>query len=115
MKDDQVYLEYIMECIRRIEKHRRSGKRRFLASDTLQDAVLRNLQTLAESTQRLSGEIKATQPDVPWEEISGFRNILVHGYLGIDLEVVWGIIQTDVSNLKAAIYEMRQIVKTPEE
>lgn len=40
---------------------------------------------------------------------------LVHGYLGIDVEVVWGIIQTDVSNLKAAIYEMREMVRAPEE
>ena len=84
MKDDKVYLNYILEGIHRIEKHRRSGRRRFLSSDTLQDAVLRNLQTIAETTQRLSEEIKETQPHIPWEEVSGFRNVLVHDYLGID-------------------------------
>ena len=62
MRDDRVYLNYALECIRWMEKHRRSGQRRFLKSDMIQDAVLRNLQTMAESTQRLSDEIKATQP-----------------------------------------------------
>ena len=76
MKDDRVYLNYILECIRRLEKHRRSGRRRFLNSDTIQDAVLRNLQTMAETSQRLSDEIKATQPHIPWAEIAGFRNVI---------------------------------------
>lgn len=89
MKNDRAYLNYIMDCIQRIEKHRRPGRRRFLSSDTIQDAVLRNLQTMAESTQRLSDEVKATQPHIAWDEIAGFRNVLVHDYLGIDLEVIW--------------------------
>ena len=106
MKDDRGYLNYILERIRRIEKHRRSGRRRFLGSDTIQDAVLRNLQTMAEATQRLSDEIKATQPHIRWEEISGFRNVLVHDYLGVDLEVIWGIMQHEVPELKTAIQKM---------
>ena len=83
MKDDRVYLKYILECIRRIEHHRRAGRRKFFSSTTLQDAVLRNLQTMAESTQRLSDDCKATQPQIPWTEIAGFRNVLVHNYLEI--------------------------------
>ncbi|GBF52998.1 nucleotidyltransferase [Microcystis sp. 0824] len=52
----------------------------------ISDAIIRRLQTLAESTQRLSEELKANIPDVDWRNISGFRNILVHDYLGgIDL------------------------------
>jgi uncharacterized protein with HEPN domain len=106
VKDDRVYLNHILECIRRIEPHRRSGRRRFFNSHTLQDAVLRNLQTMAESTQRLSDDIKATQPHLPWEEIAGFRNVLVHNYLGIDLEVVWGIMQDEVRELKSTVQTM---------
>lgn len=103
MKDDRVYLNHILECIRRIERHRRAGRRKFFASDTLQDAVLRNLQTMAESTQRLSEECKATQPHIPWAEIAGFRNVLVHNYLGVDLETIWGIMQDEVAELRIAI------------
>ncbi|MBL8324245.1 MAG: DUF86 domain-containing protein [Rubrivivax sp.] len=51
----------------------------------MQDAVIRNLQMLTESSQRLSSEIKATESQIPWRELSGFRNVIVHGYLGVDL------------------------------
>jgi len=68
--------------------------------------VLRNLQTMAESTQRLSDSLRATQPQIPWREIAAFRNILVHVYLGIDLDEVWKIMQRDVPDLKRAIEDM---------
>ncbi len=68
MKDDRVYLRHILDCIRRIEENVVGGRQRFKESHTLQDAVLRNLQTMAESTQRLSDASKATQPHIPWAE-----------------------------------------------
>jgi uncharacterized protein with HEPN domain len=103
MKDDRVYLRHILECIRRIEEDTAGGKDAFLSSHTLQDAVLRNLQTLAESTQRLSENLKARHPQIEWRRIAAFRNILVHDYLGIDLERVWEITQRDVPELKTAV------------
>jgi uncharacterized protein with HEPN domain len=106
VKDERVYLSHILECIQRIEQHRLAGQSEFLASTTLQDAVLRNLHTMAESTQRLSDSLKATQPTIPWDEIAGFRNILVHDYLGIDMEIIWGIMQTEVPELKSAVEAM---------
>ena len=63
-KDDTVYLQHILECIRRIEEDIAEGRERFMSSHTLQDAVLRNLQVMAESTQRLSEAVKVTQPDI---------------------------------------------------
>jgi uncharacterized protein with HEPN domain len=53
-----------------------------VVDDTLQDAVLRNLQTLPEATQRLSDKLKAAHPQVEWDRIAAFRNVLVHNYLG---------------------------------
>ncbi|MBI3801348.1 MAG: DUF86 domain-containing protein [Deltaproteobacteria bacterium] len=105
-KDDTVYLRHILECICRIEEDIVAGRERFMASHTLQDAVLRNLQVMAESTQRLSETVKATQPDVEWHKIAAFRNILVHDYLGIDVETVWDITQRDVSELKQTVEVM---------
>jgi uncharacterized protein with HEPN domain len=78
------YLRHILECIRRIEVNVAGGREPFMASHTLQDAVLGNLQTMTESTQRLSDTLKAAHPDVEWRRIIAFRNILVHDYLGID-------------------------------
>ena len=107
MKDDKLYLIHIRECIERVEKYTvDGGKDAFLASTLIQDAVMRNLQTMAESTQRLSDAAKEAHPEVDWYKISGFRNVLVHGYLGVDLERVWIIVERDLPSLKRAINSM---------
>lgn len=96
MKDDAVYLKHILEPVRRIEENTRDGREKFLHTHTLQDAVLRNLQTLSESARRLSDALKAKRPEIEWKRIAAFRNILVHNYLGVDIERIWEIIQRDV-------------------
>jgi uncharacterized protein with HEPN domain len=106
MKDDRVYLRHVRECIRRIEENVVDGKDRFLRSHTLQDAVLRNLQTMAESTQRVSQDLKSAHPEIEWRRIAAFRNVLVHDYLGVDVERVWEITQHDVPQLKEAIMKI---------
>ena len=106
MKGDIVYLRHILECIRRIEEDIADGRDVFMASHTLQDAVLRNLQTMSESTQRLSDDLKAAHPEIEWRRIVTFRNVLVHDYLGIDVERVWEITQRDIPELKQAILAM---------
>jgi len=106
MKDDTVYLHHIIECIRRIDENVKDGRERFMASHTLQDAVIRNLQTMAESTQRISDDLKEKHPEIEWYRISAFRNVLVHDYLGIDLDRIWEITQRDIPELKQAISVM---------
>jgi len=108
MKNDALYLRHIMECIRRIEENVAGGREPWMASHTLQDAVMRNLQTMSESTQRLSEALKARHPKVEWQRIVAVRNVLVHEYLGIDLERIWEIIQRDVPEFKQAIAAMLQ-------
>lgn len=103
MKDDSVYLHYIIECIRRIEENVKEGRERFMASHTFQDAVIRNLQTMAESTQRISDDLKQVHPEIEWNRIAAFRNVLVHDYLGLDIERIWEITQRDVPKLKQAV------------
>ena len=106
MKDDRVYLVHISEAIRRVEDNTKAGKDTFFASHTLQDAVIRNLQTMTEATQRLSESLKAAHPEIPWQRLAAFRNVLVHNYLGIDLEAVWQVVTRDVPVLKAAVRAM---------
>lgn len=103
MKDDVVYLNHIVECISRVEMNTAAGLAEFLASPTIQDATLRNLQTMSEATQRLSDLAKSKHPNVEWNRISAFRNVLVHNYLGIDLELIWKVIQEDLPELKRAV------------
>ncbi len=73
----------------------------------MQDAVVRNLQTMAESSQRLSDEIKDTQPQIDWRAIAGFRNVLAHDYLGLDLETIWLVIENEFSPLREALKTMQ--------
>jgi uncharacterized protein with HEPN domain len=103
MKEDAIYLSHILECIRRIEENTAGGRAKFMASHTLQDAVLRNLQTMSESTQRLPDTSKEKHPEIEWHRISAFRNVLVHDYLGIDMETVWQIVRRDVPQLKTVV------------
>jgi uncharacterized protein with HEPN domain len=103
MKDNRLYLIHIQECLTRIELYTVEGKDAFLTDIKTQDAVLRNLQTLAESTQRLSDELKAAHPDIDWRRISGFRNVLVHDYLSVNLVRVWEIIERNLPDLRGKI------------
>jgi uncharacterized protein with HEPN domain len=107
MKEDRLYLIHISECIGRIEQYLPDrSKKTFLSSSLLQDAILRNLQTMAESTQHLSDSLKAKHPEINWRKITGFRNLLVHDYLGVDAERVWKIIEIELPTLKQTITTM---------
>lgn len=109
MTRDGLYVAHILECIRRVEVNVAGGRDAFFASHTLQDAVLRNLQTMCESTQRLSTAAKEKHPEVSWKAISGFRNVLVHDYFGVDLERVWEIVREDMPTLKRAAESLAEL------
>ncbi len=113
MKDDRLYLTHVLECITKIERFTQEGEEVFFSDDKTQDAVLRNLQIMAESTQRVSESIKASHPEVPWSEIAGFRNVLAHDYLGVKLERVWQVVQKGLPQLKQATQEMLAAFSRP--
>lgn len=102
------------ECLERICEYTAGERGRFETSRLVQDAVLRNLQTLAESSQRLSVEIKLTEPQIPWRELAGFRNVIVHGYLGIDLAAVWLVVEHDLPALAEAVDRMASRLGQPD-
>ena len=106
MTDDKLYLLHIIECISHVEQYIAEGREHFFADTKTQDAVLRNLQIMAESTQRLSPGLRTTYPSVDWRGIAGFRNILVHDYLGVNPVRVWNIIENYLPDLKRAIAVM---------
>ena len=107
MKDDRIYIDHILECMEWITRYTEEGREAFFFNRKTQSATLRELQTLAESAQRLSDELKEAHPEVPWESISGFRNVLVHDYLGIRLERIWEIIERDLPAFRAALEAIR--------
>ena len=92
----------ILRCIARIEAYTAGGPESFFSSLLIQDGVIRNLQILAESSQRLSNRIKTSQPTFDRKGLAGFRNVLVHDYLGVDLEYIYRAVEQDVPRLKLA-------------
>lgn len=103
MKSDKAYLQHILEMISRVESATETGKEAFVGSQLHQDAVLRNLHTITETTQRLSVDLKAENPDVEWATLAAFRNVLVHDYLGIDMDLVWTVVTQDIPEFKGKI------------
>lgn len=101
----QPYALHILDAIAKVRRIQARGN---LAEDeVLYDATLRNLQTLAEATQLLPNGKKAAFPAIPWREISGFRNILVHNYLGtIDPLTITKVIDTHLQPLEECIRAM---------
>lgn len=114
MRDDRIHILHILDCVRRIEAYCQNGEEAFRASELIQDAVLRNLQTLSESTQRISDHLKSLHPEVDWRAIAGFRNVLVHDYLGISLERVWGIVSVHLRVLGSQMEAIRRETDSPE-
>lgn len=104
---DLDYLAHIREAISKIERFTR-GKTEadFLSDDLVQDAVIRNLEIIGEAVTKLSPEFKTRHDDVPWGEIAGMRNRLIHAYMSVNLEIVWSTIQEVLPTFLARISNM---------
>jgi len=99
------YALHILDAIAKIRYIQTRGD--LTQDEVLYDAALRNLQTLSEATQLLPDDKKAIYPDIPWREISGFRNILVHNYLGsIDPLTVAAVVDKQLTPLEECIHAM---------
>jgi uncharacterized protein with HEPN domain len=99
LKDNRLYLNHILECAGKVNECVKEGREKFFENQLIQDAVLRNLQVMAESCQRLTQSLKDRHPEVDWRGLIGFRNLLVHDYFGVDLEIVWALINQKLSGL----------------
>ena len=106
MRRDRQRLEDISEAIERIEKYSRAGRLAFDRDELVQTWVVHHLQIIGEAVRALSDETPDRRPEIPWAQIAGMRNILVHDYFGIDLNEVWTSVERDMPLLKAAVFEL---------
>jgi uncharacterized protein with HEPN domain len=106
-RDYKVYLEDIVEAIRKIRFFTTDLSLKTFSSDVKTfDAVIRNLEIIGEATKRVPEEIRLRYPDVEWKRIAGLRDILAHEYFGVDTEIIWDIIQNKLPVLEKQIMQM---------
>jgi uncharacterized protein with HEPN domain len=108
--DDLLYLDHIAERIRRIEPSAEHGREAFEDSHVLQDAIIRNFEVIGEAVKQLSPDLQEQYPSVPWRRIAGFRDILSHDYMGVDLDEVWNVIENDLPQHRRTVQAMREDV-----
>jgi len=103
VKDDRVYLQHIRDAIGRILSYTANGRDAFLATPQAQDAVIRNLEIIGEAVKHLSPELRQQHPDIPWKQIAGMRDEMIHEYFGVDVHIVWKVVERHLPTLRQTI------------
>ena len=103
MRDAHVFLRHILDAIERIDEYVPSNKQAFLNDSQCQDAVMRNLAVIGEAVKKVPTSIRAQHPEVPWKEVAGMRDVLIHDYVSVDTTLVWDTVQRDLPILKSAV------------
>lgn len=103
-RDWRLYFEDILESIKKIESYTLNfSYDNFIKDSKTVDAVVRNLEIIGEAGRQVEESIKKKYDNIPWKEIVGFRNRIIHGYFGIDFAIIWQIIIHDLPGLKQKI------------
>lgn len=106
-KDDRVYLLHMLEAIGQIREYTRElDYHRFKSSRLVQDGVIRQLEILGEATKNLSSTTRAKAPDIPWKDMAGMRDVLVHQYFGVDLDAVWATVGEDLPQVEQGLRKL---------
>jgi uncharacterized protein with HEPN domain len=100
-KNDTVYLQHILEAIGQIETYTTGvSYKQFLQERLLQDGVVRQLEIIGEASRNLSSDFRDRHPKIPWRQIIGLRNRVIHAYFEINLDIIWEVVLNDLPNLK---------------
>ena len=106
-RDARVYVADILESIAKIEEYTAEiDFSHFLDNSQIQDAILRRLEIIGEAVKHIPKDLKKLHPDVPWKEIAGLRDVLIHEYFGVKPDRIWKVVSQDIPELKRFIQLM---------
>jgi len=107
MKDDRIYIEHILQSIEKIQSYISGKDQETFSNDSItQDAVVRQLEIIGEATKRISKELRNKNSEVPWDDMAGMRDVLIHDYIDVDLNIVWKTASQSIPGLKALLNKL---------
>ncbi len=108
MKDERAYLLHAIEAIDAILSYTVDGREAFLSDGKTQDAVIRNIEIIGQAVKGVSDGTRGLEPAVPWRQIAGMRDKLIHEYFGVDLALVWDVVERELPTLRVRLEELSQ-------
>ena len=108
MKDEQAYLLHAIEAVDAIQRYTVDGREAFFSDGKTQDAVIRNIEILGQAVKGISDDTRALEPAVPWRKIAGMRDKLIHEYFGVDLALVWDVVEDELPALRPQLERLSQ-------
>ncbi|MGH2911341.1 MAG: HepT-like ribonuclease domain-containing protein [Solirubrobacteraceae bacterium] len=106
MKDERTYLLHAIEAIDAIVSYTVDGREAFYADGKTRDAVIRNIEIIGQAVKGVSDATRALEPDIPWRQIAGMRDKLIHEYFGVDLALVWDVVERDLPGVRPRLEKL---------
>jgi uncharacterized protein with HEPN domain len=111
VRDPKERLRDVLEAVAALERYHDRDRQSFERDELLQAWFLRNLQIIGEAVRALPEDVRKLAPEIPWAEVIGMRNVLVHGYFDIDTEAVWAAATRDAPALKPAVEKLLKLLE----
>jgi uncharacterized protein with HEPN domain len=108
VKDERTYLTHAIEAIDAIRDYTTDGQKVFFSDGKTQDAVIRNIEIIGQAVKGISDDTRTLAPTVPWRQIAGMRDKLIHEYFGVDLALVWDVVEQELPGLRLQLEKLHE-------
>jgi uncharacterized protein with HEPN domain len=100
VKDERARLRHAIDAVDAIQRYTADGREAFFSDDKTRDAVIRNIEILGQAVKGISDQTRALEPEIPWRKIAGMRDKLIHEYFGVELGLVWDVVEDELPVLR---------------